>query len=567
MLNTDNKKRELFFLAAAGVLTGLVCFLLTYGVRVLDVTYDAWIFYGDTDLKQHYLGWCHYRTSPWTFPLGMIDSLSYPTSVSMIYTDSIPLFAFLFKLLRDFLPDTFQYFGWFAFLSFGLQGGLAALLVKRVTKSSFLAALFPAVFVWSFPILHRTFYHTSLCAQWLILLCLYVWFSGAGRTMFRKIMIWTGIGALCVLIHSYFLPMAGVIMCAALLEEVIREKKWKGAVFGVAGFCAGALLMLVLFGAFSGGVSPDYGIGGFEMNLLSFVNSMGHGLFLPDIPLFAETQYEGFCYLGMGVLVLALLASVSVWRGRSSNEKSRNLREYVTAHPRRALIVCVAAICILAATCPGVAVGKWQLFRIPYPRFVNKIVGIFRSNGRFGWPVVYIIMICAIAAAAKNLRQKTVRLIALGCVLLQLLDVMPYVMEKREVYFAPDQKYASVWDFEKFNDAIDRYSRFVMMFNNNDLIMTTAYYAYEKGLTLNRYYYARDIDSQIEENLRVYEEQLLTGQPADDIIYLFDKETMDQYADSGLHFYALKGKGWFFGTKAEIGGMEEYDGEMDAAQK
>ena len=44
-----------------------------------------------------------YRNSDWHFPIGMIDSLVYPNQTSVIYTDSIPLFAIFFKYKHN--PD------------------------------------------------------------------------------------------------------------------------------------------------------------------------------------------------------------------------------------------------------------------------------------------------------------------------------------------------------------------------------------------------------------------------------------------------------------------------------
>ncbi len=63
------------------------------------------------DPSQHYLGWEFYRRSDWFFPLGLTDQLAYPLKTSVIYTDSIPLFAVFFKLFRHILPAQFQYFG------------------------------------------------------------------------------------------------------------------------------------------------------------------------------------------------------------------------------------------------------------------------------------------------------------------------------------------------------------------------------------------------------------------------------------------------------------------------
>ena len=70
--------------------------------------------------------------SDWHFPVGLIDTLSYPTSVSVIYTDSIPLVALIFKLFRNILPLRFQYFGMFGLFSFMLMGGISSQLIYEL---------------------------------------------------------------------------------------------------------------------------------------------------------------------------------------------------------------------------------------------------------------------------------------------------------------------------------------------------------------------------------------------------------------------------------------------------
>ena len=52
---------------------GIVAFLIIYGVAVLDVMADGWIFKSDVDLRQHYLGWMAYRDSSYSFPVGMTN--------------------------------------------------------------------------------------------------------------------------------------------------------------------------------------------------------------------------------------------------------------------------------------------------------------------------------------------------------------------------------------------------------------------------------------------------------------------------------------------------------------
>lgn len=57
------KKNRVWIMA---MLTGMAAFVMIYGIKILDVTYDAWLLNGG-DLSQHYLGWCFFRESDWCF--------------------------------------------------------------------------------------------------------------------------------------------------------------------------------------------------------------------------------------------------------------------------------------------------------------------------------------------------------------------------------------------------------------------------------------------------------------------------------------------------------------------
>ncbi len=96
----------------------VVVFCSIYGVKVLNPTYTDWLLVSGGDLTQHYLGWTAYRTCSWQFPLGMTNTLAYPNKTSVIFTDSIPLFAVLFKLFSPVLPEKFQYFGLWGIVCF-----------------------------------------------------------------------------------------------------------------------------------------------------------------------------------------------------------------------------------------------------------------------------------------------------------------------------------------------------------------------------------------------------------------------------------------------------------------
>ena len=113
------------------ILSGIIVFLCIYGFKPLIVNYTGWIM-GRGDLTQHYLGWCFFRSDPWTLPLGYTRSFGYPIGINITFTDSIPLFALFFKLLNPILPAEFQYFGMWELLCFILQALIGGFLLRHV---------------------------------------------------------------------------------------------------------------------------------------------------------------------------------------------------------------------------------------------------------------------------------------------------------------------------------------------------------------------------------------------------------------------------------------------------
>ncbi|NBH81610.1 hypothetical protein D7X88_01520 [bacterium C-53] len=545
-------KKEEKILFLWGLFAGFLCFLLMFGVKVLDVTYDAWIFYGDIDLRQHYLGWCHFRTSDWHFPLGMIDSLSYPHSVSVIWTDAIPLFALFFKIFREILPETFQYLGLFTFLSFGMQGGLSAVLLRRVTdkRAVCVCGVFP--FILSFPILQRCFYHTALSAQWLILLALYLWLSDAakGRRM-RKVLLWGGMSALCVLIHSYFIPMTALIMTADFVEDYVKNREWKSSLWGFGSFVVSGLFTLFALGAFSGSVNTNYGIGGFGCNLNTFLNPLQYGGLFQAMPLASDFQYEGYGYLGAGILFLLAISGAIVLCKLFVSKKA--VRYFVRYHRRFVIAGMLFFVFLAAAMYPELSWNETMFFSLPVPGIMNKVLGFFRSNGRFIMPAVYLLMLFGFAVAGRYLNRRTLYLMMTVVLVLQAADVSKLLVKRQKKYNGSVKEYQSELLEPRVLEALSGFRHFVMMYDDVTDIMDVEYCAYRLSITNNRFYYARDIDAQVEESLEAYRRKIVEGNAESDCIFVFNKETYGEMQESGLNFYEVGP--YIIGTKEPLPGF------------
>ena len=91
-----------------GCIIGIIIFVSLYGVNILNVSYDDWLLAESGDLTCEYVGWLFFRESDWSFPIGNVEGLVYPDIISIIFNDSIPLFAIFFKIFEHFLPETFQ---------------------------------------------------------------------------------------------------------------------------------------------------------------------------------------------------------------------------------------------------------------------------------------------------------------------------------------------------------------------------------------------------------------------------------------------------------------------------
>src|SRR4051812_17235623 len=85
--------------ASIGAGVGLVAWFALGFHRLLSPSYLAWIFHFTDDNWYYdpgttFMGWHFFRHAPWTWPLGMNPAYGLEFASSIIYSDSLPLFAF-----------------------------------------------------------------------------------------------------------------------------------------------------------------------------------------------------------------------------------------------------------------------------------------------------------------------------------------------------------------------------------------------------------------------------------------------------------------------------------------
>jgi hypothetical protein len=321
--------------------------------------------------------------------------------------------------------------------------------------------------------------------------------------------------------------MAGSILLAASVgscigvsgsgefkNRVIRE------IINLASFCAAGVIVLYVFGAFYGSSSGyGEGYGSFTSNLNTFINPLFGSIVLKPMKLYYSWQFEGYGYLGIGVILLSLFVIIYCLRERIKRRGSDKTGSGRVLSRNVKIAAVLLAVDMAMAVIPMFTFSDIKLFGIPMPDGLRQMMGIFRSNGRFIWVPMYLIMTGAIVYAYRILsevmsekskgRSITAKLMILAC-LLQVLDTA-YVVRDKQDYFKYDHTYMNIWSKVGFPASDVRYKEMVFLYNANDIIMDTAFYAYLTGRTINNYYYARNIDEEVNRNIAEWRSELYNG--------------------------------------------------------
>lgn len=512
---------------------GAFLFICIYGVHILNPVYVDWLITGG-DRPQHYLGWVAYRNSQWFFPIGLTDQLSYPMKTSVIFTDSIPLLAVFFKLLSPLLPGRFQYFGMWGLLTFVLNGAFAAKILQKYLKKDFQVVIGSVFYILSFQVLQRMYAHTALAGHWLILwaICLLVY---RDRMSYRKkIILWASLGAVSSAVHLYLLLMCGIVLVGFLLVEAIEDRaasiftRILKAIGYLSAFVGAAAIVVALLGGFSSDMSAtNGGIGAYSLNLNGFLNPQEHGRLLRTYTQL-DTQYEGFSYLGVGVLFMLLCTGIEL----AVKSSKRSIRKY---SPLGLGIILVSGIALILSIFPTITFGDKIIKHFIVHSFMLKVWGTFRASGRIAWICVYLFFLFAICGDYRvvSVRRKSVVLSV--ALLLQLVDLSGYIAEKHNLWTTDYIYYPSLiqqsWDSLSEEGGARHLA--IMGDFSMDQYCDLVFWAMDRGISTNKFTFARD---QGEDD---YPRDDMWENAENDVIYVWEREDFQPAADAAIYYYDI----------------------------
>ena len=544
---------EQYFAQMYAFVVGTVVFIYATGGRIIDPTNRDWLMLGDS--AQHYLGWAFFRDTPLLqWPIGANPKLGLDFASSIVFTDSIPLAAFVFKPLNVVLPETFQYLGVWIWMCFVLQAYFGVrLLARRVADRSLCglgAALIVLAPVLSYRLVHQGYGHIALVSHFVILAALDLYLDERGSV--RK---WAILICCALLIQAYFVPMVVAIWIASMVSRrlAIRDTARQVAiVLGSLGIVAVVSGFASLGGRLFVGdssVTPEDFPYRFRWQPMALIDSAtdfstGWSYVMADqLELFGDV--EGFTYLGSGLLLVVLPAVVlSMGRKRSGTVSTRDVvvvlgivaacallvpsRIFSTGiavmlfvvvaviagrsiRERRHRALLVAALLLGAYSMtmrPGI--GRRTFFEYDLVPVLEQFTQTFRTHARSSWVLYYVVLLALVVLVATRLpRRLAIGVLALA-VVVSVVDSNPAMSQVRH-RFTSQPVWVNQLDDPMWEEVVQgRDSIITYPPLNNDLEGRWIHiedFVQRRGMATNAGYFSRwSIDTYVRVNQRLHDE-------------------------------------------------------------
>lgn len=425
-------RRALAALSAHKVdLAGFVLSSIFGGVFLWLVTPEGFILgvssYWQTqleDIAQYLSGYRAYMSGPWSLPLLAIPPLNWPHGTTLTFVDAIPAYSFALKLFDPILPIPHNPLGVWVLICFALQGGAGWFLGRQVVGRNYLLVGLCVALCVFMPSLTARMGHLSLQAHFIVVFALALYVRGH-RTGKRQILFWTLLVVFAFYVNIYLTAMSIAVMIAAAADQTLRSRRLLDLAHFAVPLVVLVLTIPLMLGTAFGSAVPDTGFGHYSMNLLSPI-AHGNLLRLPFYVAGTTGQYEGFNYLGLGLL---LLIGLALWQRRQQMIKERLFGPYLVA----ALV-----LCWIYALSNQIYLSDIHLVQWDVPGLLIPLFEAFRSSGRFFWVVSYALVIFAIFELRRLSRWP--QALVVGAVLvLQLGDLVPtYAIIKQSLVREPN---------------------------------------------------------------------------------------------------------------------------------
>jgi hypothetical protein len=515
-------------------LFGAIIFFCLFS-EIISPTYIDWILNVKSDPFQHFTSWLFFRAGPWQLPI-IAPYIIYPIGTSIVFTDAIPLFAIIFKIINStgILPDApIQYFGIWLFLGSILQSICAYILIQKISKNTVVAIIGSILFTLNAPMILRMMGHFALSMHALILFALIIY--STSHTI-KKYIYWGLLFFFALLIHAYLFIMIIAIYIADILRQLWITKK-NTYIQTIRIMSIHLVLILITmwavgyFTVSNGGSSTGFGT--FSMNVLSIVNPYdANGIPWSRILPIRGTgpyQHEGFNYIGIAALIqLGILLCFILFQSKTRI----TIRSICYTHWPLGIMCVLLSLFAVSST---VWIGPYTVLDIPILPFIDKALNTFRSSGRLFWPVLYILLLSSFYIYRFLPKRISVLLITI-LVSLQIYDMWPRLVELDKRY--EDITYTSSLQDVFWKSIPGTYTHVVMIpgyipSRYEDI----TFFAATQGLTINDFSLARELPNHEEHKMKEIE-NIQSGNLEQDTIYIIVDYRPEKYITTSTRQHA-----------------------------
>ena len=430
LLRETRVRREDVLRVLLGAIAGLAVFF-SYGFdHCLSPRYIGWLLHDTQGGPQNwyydpgtsYVGWQYFRHAPWQFPPGTNRAYGMEFASSIVFSDSCPVFSFLFKPFSHWLGSNFQYVGIWVLTCFLMQGIFGALLASKVVRGALPTFLVAAFFAFSPVLQERAWTEYFEMAHWLVLWGIYLYFTERSGPLRWE---WIFPVALAVNSHFYFVPMVLSLWAADVVKSLFRRTLTFRFFLAEGALVAATLFACMwLAGYFLVSVKDTQtnAFGIFAANLLGFIDPWGNSQFLRPQPHSPVWKGEGYCYLGLGMILLCAIALFE-WIRRPVQWKA-----VLYALPVMVVLAGLAAFSLSNT----VALGSHVVLKLH--DFWGRLGPIFRASGRMTWPAFYGIYLGAFYLALRGMRPWKTSVVLAVLLSIQIADLWPNYLTMHDRY-------------------------------------------------------------------------------------------------------------------------------------
>ncbi len=504
------------------LLIGALLFFLVAGFAIVNPRNIVWLTLGD-DPAQHYLGWEFFRNSAWTWPVGLNPNYGLGFSSSIVFSDSIPLLAILLKPISAFLGEPFQYLGLWALLGFMLQALFAFLILRLISQNYLICLLGASLVVFSPVIIWRINEH-AVNSHFLLLAALYLLFRSGNQ---RRIIWWTVLLSVTLLVHFYLFAMVLALWSSDLLDRSLLKKElsYKKVIneFLIVSLFLSLFFWQAGYLAISTGSAVAEELYGYwTLDPLALFGSRSWSYLLPDI-VSANHSIDNFIYFGLGIIVIILLVLLRLF----VPAQKKHIPIFFKGH--LFLILCFVCLTIFALS-HNIHIGNLR-FSYELPENILHYASTFRWSGKLFWPVYYSLIFTFFYLLIKLYSEKIVIIILSLALLIQVFDTSAGWLPRRHILNQQvGSQYGSPLLDPFWEMAAKKYKRIQLMpleyGPRQSHWGTFAPYAAINHMGTDSVYIARPDAGKIQRNNTKLERALFEGHLDPDTLYILDNRVI-----------------------------------------